>query len=178
MMVIDNLISCLFSGFQITVVVLFILKLSFKKHELFWKDLFLLSNCILLVTSLVYGISYGIWLFEAWYSQVTYVQIAFKSRVIGPYCWSYWSTVLIPFVCPQVLWIKKFRRSFRIALLLIPFLSLGIIYERILIIVTGYYRDYLPSSWTYYAPNLFEFLITCSVFSFLLMLIYFIFRKR
>jgi hypothetical protein len=177
MEIVRNLVQCLFSGFQITVVVLFIMKLIFKKYDLFWQNLFLLSNCILLVTSLIYGVVYLTELYRASYSQVIYEQQAFKWRVIGPYWWSYWTMILVPFVFPQILWFKKFRRNYRTSLILV-LLLFGFIFEQFVIIVTKHYRDYLPSSWTYYAPRPLEVIVTFLVFTFVLMLLYFVCRKK
>jgi molybdopterin-containing oxidoreductase family membrane subunit len=178
MEIVMNLVQCLFSGFQITVIVLFIMKMILKKHDSLWRNLFLMSNCILLVTSLVYGVVYLIELYSVWYSQVGYEQQSLKWRVLGPYWWSYWAMILVPFVLPQILWFKKFRRSYRTSLLLVPFLSFGSILERLIIIITTYYRDYLPLSWAYYAPHPSEMFVTFFIFTVVLMLLYFACRKK
>lgn len=168
----------LLSGFQITVILLFLLKRIFKKHDLLWKDLFLLSNCILLVTSIVYGITSFMEVFKAWYSQVTYEQQAFKWRATGGYWWSYWIMAYIPFLLPQVLWFKRLRSNYKTSMILMLLLTIGPLFERFVIILTSRYRDYLPSSWTYYAPDPFEYLVALLIFCAFLTMAYFLFRKR
>lgn len=178
MEILNNIIQCLFSGYAITVLILFILKLIFKKQLTFWKQLLLLSNCILLFTSLFYG---TIYLSETIYGLINATKEdnnAFRWRVMGPYWYSYWIIAWVPILFPQILWFRKFRSNYTIALLLVPFVFAGKILERVIIIMTKLYRDYLPSSWTYYAPNPFEYLISFLIFGILLMSIYFIFREK
>jgi hypothetical protein len=115
----------------------------------------------------------------AWYSQVVYEQQAFKWRVLGPYWWSYWILFFITFLMPQILWIRKFRKSYRVSFLLAALLSVEFIYERVIIVIlTSYYRDYLPSSWSYYTPGIFEMILPFFVFVFVLTSLYLIFRKK
>lgn len=173
--ILTNLVQSLFSGFQITVIVLFFLKLLFRKHDLLWRNLFMLSNCILLFASLICGLNYFIELFSAWYSQVVYEQQMFKSRVMGPY-W-YWIMSLLPFIVPQIFWLKKARRSYLTSLIVALFLSPGYFIE-ITTILFSNYGDYLPSSRTYYAPAFLEIAIPFLIFSIVLLAVYFVRRNR
>lgn len=61
---------------------------------------------------------------------------------------------------PQILWIKKCRKHYGIALLLAFFVVSGTLLERLIILLTTLYRDYLPSSWAYYTPGGIELLAT------------------
>jgi molybdopterin-containing oxidoreductase family membrane subunit len=89
----------------------------------------------------------------AWYSQVVYEQQAFKWRVLGPYWWSYWAMMTCNVISPQFFWFKKLRRNIVFTFLLSIVVNIGMWFERFVIIVTSLYRDYLPSSWTYYSPT-------------------------
>jgi len=181
MEILDNinmLSQCLFGGFQITVLFLFILKLIFKHKAALWSDLFLHSNCILLFTALLYGTIFLVDLYRSRYSQVTFQQEAFKWRVLGPYWYSYWIMVLIPLFVPHIFWFKKFRKSYKASLVIASILTTGNLFNRLLIILTSLYRDYLPSSWTYYGPDPVEIIFAGSLFTFILMLVYFVSKKR
>ncbi|RAK62703.1 hypothetical protein [Hymenobacter edaphi] len=91
-------------------------------------------------------------LFVAWYSQVEFEQYAFVNRATGPYWWAYWS-LLLPRIGSQCFWWPRPRRSWRwsfgyaVAWVLLPVL------ERSVIILSGWHRDYLPSSWGMFSPD-------------------------
>lgn len=172
----NNVIQLLYTGFVETVVVLFILKAILRKHRILWNDLFYLSNCILLWTSIVFGVTYLWELFMAWYAQVPGEQVAFIWRIKGPYWYSYWIMILAPICIPQLFWIRKFRKSAIASLIVIPFLFIGLVMEQIIRFIS--YRDFRPAAWTYYPPTVSEYLIPFLTFSAILVAIYFISKNR
>jgi molybdopterin-containing oxidoreductase family membrane subunit len=110
-------------------------------------------NKVIVLTGSIVGVAYITELFMAWYSQVVYEQQAFKWRVLGPYWWSYWAMMTCNVISPQFFWFKKLRRNIVFTFLLSIVVNIGMWFERFVIIVTSLYRDYLPSSWTYYSPT-------------------------
>lgn len=73
-------------------------------------------------------------------------KIAFNQRLIGPYWYGYWLQPIFWLLLTQLLWINTLKKSliFRIILSTLFLLS----FERIVIIITSFHRDYLPSSWS------------------------------
>lgn len=73
----------------------------------------------------------------------------YQLRIFGPYGFAYW----IPFITSLVMFVlllfKKPRNSVWISLCVVLF-SFPYFYERLVILVTHYFRDYLPSSWSVY----------------------------
>ncbi len=67
---------------------------------------------IILLTGTIVGYAYLMELFIAFYSGAKYESAAFLYRLSGPYWWAFWSLITFNIVIPQLLWIKKFRRSF------------------------------------------------------------------
>jgi molybdopterin-containing oxidoreductase family membrane subunit len=57
---------------------------------------------------------------------------------------------------PQMLWFKRIRRSLTAVFVISITVNVGMWFERFVIIVTSLSRDYLPSSWTGYAPTWIE----------------------
>jgi len=125
---------------------------------------------ILLLASIIMGGSYGIEFLSAWYSGNKYELFTFMNRALGPYGWSYWTMLSCNVLIPQMLWFSKVRRT--PLLMAIPCLSVtvGMWFERFVIIVTSLHRDYLPSSWTMYFPTMIEIEILAGMFGLFLSL--------
>jgi len=55
---------------------------------------------------------------------------------------------------PQLLWIKKIRRTAMLMYPVVLLVNVGMWFERFVIVVTSLHRDFLPTSWDYYKPTL------------------------
>jgi Ni/Fe-hydrogenase subunit HybB-like protein len=111
---------------------------------------------ITLATGTMVGFAYGIELFVAWYSGVMYEKFAFLNRAFGPYWWAYWTMVTCNLVVPQVFWFKKARTNPWIVVAVSIAVTVGMWFERFVIIVTSLTRTMLPSSWHYYKPTFWD----------------------
>jgi molybdopterin-containing oxidoreductase family membrane subunit len=70
-------------------------------------------------------------------------------------------------ITPQLFWFKKIRRSIPAMFGLSIIVNIGMWYERFVITVTSLHRDFLPSSWGYYAGtwiDVFTFIGTMGFF--------------
>ena len=78
--------------------------------------------------------------------------IMFNERATGPYAWAYWAMLLRPFIfCGliQLFWLYKFKAKTAYALLLLIIIGItvslsGSAFERFVILVSSYHRDYAP----------------------------------
>lgn len=113
-------------------------------------------NKIILLTATMVGYAYGVEFFMAWYSGNEYESFTFVNRLFGPYCWAYWTMVTCNVLIPQLFWFKYFRTSLVLSFILSIFVSIGMWFERFVIIVTSLNRDFLPSSWHYYSPTIWD----------------------
>ncbi len=113
---------------------------------------------VILVTGSMVGYAYSIEFFTAWYSGNQYEQFAFLNRMMGPYAWAYWSMVTCNVIIPQIFWFKAARRNIVVLFVVSIFVNIGMWFERFVIIVTSLHRDFLPSSWAYYSPTIWEIL--------------------
>jgi molybdopterin-containing oxidoreductase family membrane subunit len=75
---------------------------------------------------------------------------------MGPFAWAYWTMVTCNVVIPQLLWFQRLRRSAAAIFVITIFVNIGMWFERFVIIVTSLHRDFLPASWSSYAPTLVE----------------------
>jgi molybdopterin-containing oxidoreductase family membrane subunit len=62
-------------------------------------------------------------------------------------------------VTPQFLWSKKIRTSPGILWIISIIVNIGMWLERFVIVVTSLHRDFLPSSWGYYAPTIWDWAV-------------------
>ena len=108
---------------------------------------------IILATGSIVGLAYANEFFIAWYGQVQEEKFAFINRAFGPYWWAYWTMVTCNVISPQLFWIKKFRTTPWIIVVISIFVNIGMWFERFVIVVTSLSRDYLPSAWAYFTPT-------------------------
>ncbi len=151
--------GAIFSGFAMVVTLLVISRKVFDLKNLITIDHLEKMNIIILVTGSIVGFAYITEFFIAWYSGVEYERFAFLNRATGPYWWAYWTMMSCNLIFPQLFWVKKFRRSIPIMFAISITTNIGMWFERFVITVTSLHRDFLPSSWDYYTPTLWDALM-------------------
>jgi Ni/Fe-hydrogenase subunit HybB-like protein len=151
--------GAIFSGFAMVLTLMIITRKALNLQDYITRSHIESMNKIIILTGAIVGIAYLSELFMAWYSGVEYERYVFLNRATGPYKWAYIAMMTCNVVFPQLLWIKKLRRSIIFTFILSIFINIGMWFERFVIIVTSLHRDYLPSSWTMYKPTIIEVLI-------------------
>src|SRR5690606_5176226 len=74
----------------------------------------------------------------------------------GPYAWAYWTMWSCNVIFPQLFWFKKVRTSIPAMFAISIVVNVGMWFERFVIVVTSLHRDFIPSSWSYFRPSLFD----------------------
>ena len=113
-------------------------------------------NKIILVTGTMVGYAYAMEFFVAWYSGNPYEKFAFINRATGPYWWAYWIMVSCNVISPQIFWFKKLRTNVWVMWIVSIFVNIGMWFERFVITITSLSRDFLPSSWGYFTPTIWD----------------------
>jgi Ni/Fe-hydrogenase subunit HybB-like protein len=155
--------GAIFGGFAM------VLQLLIPARELYpnMKDFITLRHIenmakIILVTGMIVGFAYAMEFFIAYYSGSEYEMDVFKwNRAIppwidprgAPYWWAYWAMILCNVVSPQVFWFKKLRQSPLVVFIVASFVTVGMWFERFVIIVTSLHRAFLPSEWGMFHPT-------------------------
>ncbi len=148
--------GAIFSGFAMVLTLMLPLRSWFGlKHIITVKHLENMAKVILLTGTLV-GYAYAMEFFIAWYSGNPYESYAFANRLFGDYWWAYWTMVSCNVLSPQVFWFKKARRSVLVLFIVSIFVNIGMWFERFVITVTSLHHDFLPSSWDYYSPTIWD----------------------
>jgi molybdopterin-containing oxidoreductase family membrane subunit len=148
--------GAIFSGFAMVITLMVVArKVLSLEHMITIRHLENMCKIILATGSMV-GYAYAIEFFIAWYGGVEYERFAFLNRAFGPYKWAYWSMVSCNVLFPQLFWFRKVRTSIPAMFALSIVVNIGMWFERFVIIVTSLHRDYIPSSWTYFSPSIWD----------------------
>jgi len=104
-------------------------------------------------------VSYGYMMeaFFGWYSVNPYERHMILNRMTGPYAWMYWTLLFCNAVTPQFLWSKRIRTNVVTLFIVAIIVSIGMWFERFIIVVTSLSQDFLPSSWGMYYPTRWDF---------------------
>lgn len=148
--------GAIFSGFAMVVTVLVVVRKIFNLENIITMDHLEKMNKVILATGMMVGYAYAMEFFIAWYSGVQAELFVFINRALGPYAWAYWIMVSCNVISPQLFWFKKFRRSIPVMMVIVILVNVGMWFERFVITVTSLHRDFLPSSWAYYTPTLYD----------------------
>ena len=156
--------GAIFSGFAMVLTLMVICRWAFRLEHIVTLRHFDYMAKIMLVTGTMVGYAYATEFFTAWYSGNPYELYAFLNRALGPYAWAYWIMVSCNVISPQIFWFKKARTSIPILFALSIVINIGMWFERFVIIVTSLHRDFLPSSWGYFSPTIWD--VACLLGSF------------
>ncbi len=122
---------------------------------------------IILVTGMMVGFAYSMEFFIAWYGGNTFELDAFINRAFGPYWWAYWTMISCNVLSPQLFWKKSLRTNVKVVFLVAFLVTIGMWFERFVIIVTSLHRAFLPGEWHMFHPSLVDigiFVGSCGVF--------------
>ncbi|MCF7806997.1 MAG: polysulfide reductase NrfD [Candidatus Marinimicrobia bacterium] len=150
--------GAVFSGFGMVMTLALIARKIYGLQDIITLNHLEKMNKIILVTGSMVGYSYIMEFFIAWYSGNEFEYFAFINRALGPYAWAYWIMFLCNVITPQIFWFKKLRRSIPVMFVASIFVNIGMWFERFVITVTSLSRDFLPSSWDYYTPSIWDML--------------------
>jgi molybdopterin-containing oxidoreductase family membrane subunit len=150
--------GAVFSGFGMVMTLAIIARKIYGLEDIITVNHLEKMNKIILVTGSMVGYAYMTEFFIAWYSGNEYEFFAFINRALGPYAWAYWIMFLCNVITPQIFWFKKLRRSIPVMFVASIFVNIGMWFERFVITVTSLSRDFLPSSWDYYSPSIWDIL--------------------
>lgn len=148
--------GAIFSGFAMVINLMIIARKLFGLENLVTMRHFENMAKIILLTGTLVGYAYGMEFFIAWYSGNPYETFVFVNRATGPYAWAYWTMISCNVISPQLFWFKKLRTNLWVLFIVSVFVNIGMWFERYVIIVTSLHRTFLPSTWTYFRPTIWD----------------------
>jgi molybdopterin-containing oxidoreductase family membrane subunit len=148
--------GAIFSGFAMVMTLAIIARKIFGLEHYITVNHLEKMNKIMLVTGMMVGYAYSCEFFVAWYSGNIYEKFTFINRAFGQYAWAYWIMVTCNVLIPQLFWSKKLRKSVPVMFVASIFINIGMWFERFVIVVTSLANDFLPSSWDYFSPTIYD----------------------
>jgi molybdopterin-containing oxidoreductase family membrane subunit len=148
--------GAIFSGMAMVITLMVICRVVFKLEHIITMLHFDRMAKLILVTGTMVGFGYSVEFFIAWYSGNPFEQFTFINRAFGPYAWAYWIMISCNLLSPQIFWWTRARRSIPVLFVVSILVNIGMWFERFVIVVTSLHRDFLPSSWDYFSPTMWD----------------------
>ncbi len=148
--------GAIFSGFAMVMTLGIIARKIYKLEHIITVRHLDAMNKIMLATGMMVGYAYACEMFVAWYSGNPFEQSIFLNRATGPYAWAYWTMIFCNVVVPQIFWSKRLRRNIPVMFVATIFINIGMWFERFVIVITSLSQDFLPTSWDYFSPTIYD----------------------
>jgi Ni/Fe-hydrogenase subunit HybB-like protein len=142
--------GAIYSGFAMVLVIAIPIRRFYGLEDMITERHLDNSAKIMLATGLIVAYGYMIETFMSFYNGNIYDRYMIMNRMYGPYAFWYWMLILCNVGLPQLLWIRRLRRSVPFLFCMSLVVLVGMWLERFIIVVTSLHRDYLPSAWGYY----------------------------
>lgn len=156
--------GAVFAGFAMVMLLMIPVRKFFGLEQYITMKHFDLMAKVTLATGMIVVFGYAMEAFFAWFSGNQYESFLLNMRLFGPYAWSYYALLACNFLVPQLFWFKWARQSIPVLLFVSLVVSVGMWLERFVIIVVSLTRDFIPSSWGYYTPTLWDWLLYLGTF--------------
>ncbi len=164
--------GAIFSGFAMVITLMVIVRKIYDLEDYLTVDHMEMMCKIMLVTSLIVGYAYATEMFNAWYTSDIYERNRFYgvhfgltwTFFSGPYAFAATLMVICNVLTPQLLWIRRLRRSMPAMFVISLIANLGMWFERYTIIVSSQARQFLPSSFGYFRPPRFDYAVLAGSF--------------
>jgi molybdopterin-containing oxidoreductase family membrane subunit len=145
-----------FSGFAVVSMIAVTMRHALGLGRLVTAKHLDLLGKLLLATGIMTSYGYIVEVFDVLYGGDHQEIGTLTDRLVGTNAWSYWGAVIANFVPIQLLWFARFRQH-PLALFLIGLsVTIGMWFERYMLLISTLYRDYLVSSWGDYHPSFWE----------------------
>ena len=131
---------------------------------------------IMLATGLIVAYGYMVEIFMAFYSGNQFEKFMILNRIQGPYGFQWKMLLLCNVLAPQLIWLRKVRRTPWMVFFVAMFVNVGMWLERYVIVVTSLHRDFLPSSWGMYSGTFWDWAIFIGTIGLFLSLLFLFLR--
>jgi molybdopterin-containing oxidoreductase family membrane subunit len=149
-------VGAAFSGFAVVAMIAVVLRHALGLGDLVRERHLDLLGKFLLASGLMTAYGYWAEVFGALYSGEQQEIQTLIDRLSGIYAWSYWGAIVANFVPLQLLWFRSARTNPVLLLLVALSVTIGMWFERYMLLVSTLYRDWLVSSWGEYHPSFWE----------------------
>jgi molybdopterin-containing oxidoreductase family membrane subunit len=152
--------GAVFAGFAMVIILAIPVRKWYRLQDFITMRHFDWMAKVMLATGLIVAFGYLTEVFYAWYSASPFETSLLRNRLNlfeTPYSWSFWLLILFNVVAPFPLWFPKVRRNLAALFAISICISIGMWFERFVIIPASLTRDYVPGSYGYYTPTPWDF---------------------
>jgi molybdopterin-containing oxidoreductase family membrane subunit len=147
-------VGAIYSGFAMVVMLMLPVRRAFHLEDVITTRHLDNIGKLLLVTGSMIAYAYVCEAFGAWYSGDPVERYTMLiARPLGPYAILFWAMTVANVVTPQIFWWGRMRTSPVALFIAGSLIWAGMWVERFTIIAGSLNRDFLPSSWHFYAPT-------------------------
>ena len=152
--------GAIFSGFAMVLILAIPLRWLYSLEEFITLEHLDVMGKVLLATSLLTSYGYLSEQFQSWYGGDPAENYLYRNRLFafGQYAAITWLVFICNTIVPQVLWMRRARRSPWALISVSIVVLIGMWFERYMIITTSLHRDFLPSSWGMFRPTIWDIL--------------------
>jgi molybdopterin-containing oxidoreductase family membrane subunit len=163
-------VGAMYSGFAMVVCLAALVRWGFRLQPVITMEHFDVMARIMLVASIIMGLSYLTEWFNAWYVGERAERSLLRFEFTGAYAPLFFAMLFCNVLAPQAFWIGAVRRSIASVFGLAIIINVGMWLERILIIWNTLSHGYIPSMWRLYIPTVWDWLITFGSLGFFIFL--------
>jgi Ni/Fe-hydrogenase subunit HybB-like protein len=149
--------GAIFAGFAMVVMAMVVVRRTMRLEHLITEYHLDVMNKVILTCSCLMAYAYLLEGFTAWYSMNPYIHHTFLQYITGTYWWAGWLTITCNIAIPQLLWLRWFRKNYSGMIFVSIAVTVGMWFERFVIIVSSLHQDFLSSSWHIYKPTLVDY---------------------
>ncbi len=168
-------VGAMYSGFAMVVCLAAMVRWGFRLEGLITVAHFEVMAKVMLMASIVMGLSYATEWFNAWYGGDRPDRSLVIFEFTGGYAPMFWALLFCNVIAPQAFWLGAVRRSVVAVFVISVIINIGMWLERILIVWNTLSHGYLPSMWRLFLPTVWDWLTTIgSLGLFVLMFLVFV----
>jgi Ni/Fe-hydrogenase subunit HybB-like protein len=151
-------VGAMYSGFAMVVCLAALVRWGFRLQALVTLAHFDVMAKIMLMASIIMGLSYASEWFTAWYGGEHADRSLLAYEFTGSYAPMFWALLVCNVAVPQAFWLGAVRRSVPAVFCIAIVINIGMWLERILIVWNTLSHDYLPSAWRLFFPTIWDWL--------------------
>jgi Ni/Fe-hydrogenase subunit HybB-like protein len=152
--------GAIFSGFAMVLVLAIAVRIFYRLEAFITRDHLDVMGKLLLATSLITSYGYLSEQTITYYGGDVFDTHVYWYRLtdFGKYAWIVWGLFFCNTIVPQVLWVRRWRRNQAVLLAVSIIVLIGMWLERFMIITSSLSEDFLPSSFGFFIPTVWDFL--------------------
>ena len=150
--------GAIFSGFAMVLLLCIPIRHFYHLKDFITIDHLDVMGKLVLATSLLTSYGYLSEQSLSWYAGETVEWYTYWYRLtgFGQYALITWILFFCNTIAPQILWFRRLRRKESVLVIVSMLVLVGMWLERYMIISTSLSRDYLPSSWGFFKPTIWD----------------------